>query len=69
MFWFDACGLTFTVLPPLHSGKGQYCPCLAPFTAVRAGVTLIPYGQTGRCSFVAGLVDKTLLIAVVLLSC
>ena len=33
---------------------------MAAFTAVRAGVTRIPYGQAGRCSYVAVLVDGTL---------
>ena len=51
----------------MHCGLGQCCPFLAAFTAVRAGVTRIPYGQTGGCSYVAILVDGTLLTAVLLL--
>ena len=55
------------MLHPLHCGWGQCCPYLAAFTAVRAGVTPIPCGQTGRCSYAAVLVDGTLLAAVLLL--
>ena len=40
-----------------------YC---GPFYCGRAGVTRIPCGQTGRCSYVAVLVDGALLTAVLL---
>ena len=55
--------------PPPALRLGSVLPILAPYTAVRACVTRIPYGQTGRCSYVAVLADDTLLAAVLLLFC
>ena len=53
----------YCVAPPALR-LGSVLSILAVFTAVRAGVTHIPYGQTGRCSYVAVLMVGTLLTAV-----
>ena len=51
---------SYCVAPPALP-LGSVLPIYGPLTAVRAGVTRMPYGQSGRCSYVAGLVDGTFL--------